>query len=380
MKTIPFCKPTVTKKDITQVLEYMIHEAHNDNEFINRFEKKVSVYLKTPKVLLLNHIASALYLIGRYLQLNEQDEVIVSCLAENFVGEVLKLFNVKTIFVDNSSDSLCMSKEEILKKITDKTKAIIVTHQLGYPFPMQDLVAELSQLKDKRIWLIEDISQGFGTVQKGAPLGNVGDFGISSFSRDRLISLGNGGIVFGKNINALRTIKKLAFITDESNEDNGKLDFSATELQSAMGIAEISLVDKFINKRKEIAEYYTKCLLQSSHIPLFNEIEDFPSNSTKENQADSPDEATDETTSETNHKADYKLNYYAYPVHFKTDLKLVKEMFKKYSIEIKTLENGAIFQNFSDEDIYKSFPNANKQSKHYLCIPIYPTLMKKTLS
>ena len=371
MKTISFFKPTITKKDIVEVLDYMVQEPQDGNEFINRFEKKIAAYLKTPQAIFLNHVSSALYLIGQYLQFNNQDEIIVSCLAENFIGEILKLLKVKVVFVDNQADKLQMSIDSIRQKINHKTKAIIITHQLGYPFPVADLIPEL---KDKRIWVIEDISQAFGTTlsesshKSDTPLGCQGDFGICSFSHNRLISLGNGGLIFGKNKNALRSLKKQAFIDHETNTEDGQLDFSATELQSAMGIAEISLVDKFISKRKEIAQYYTKCLLQSNHSPLFDTLdEDEPDKEGKENQQE---------------KAiffNYQLNYYAYPVRFNTDLSLVKKMFQKYHIEVRSLAFNTVFQHFAEQNIVQYFPYATTLTKHILCIPIYPTLLKKDI-
>lgn len=395
MPSIPFFKPTITKKDILEVLNYMASDLESQNEFKNRFEKKITTYLKTSKAILLSHISAALYLIAKQLEFNSEDEVIVSGLGERFIVSVLKLFGVKVVMVDNEPEHLSMSIADIRKKITHRTKSIILTHQLGYYAPTAELMPYIQKIKreqGQKIWLIEDLSQSFGTNVDGTPIGRHGDFGICSFSQNRIISLGEGGLIFGRQTDDFRSFDSLrqrSFIAEDNEIHGGQLDFSATEIQAAMGIAEINLIDKFIKKRREIARYYDQCLSASDHFPIFpipqTDISDAQNPSlSPQNGKKQHDQSIDIPSSSISpHKAEpqkpqLQMNHYAYPVHFNIDLGLVRDTFKKYGVHLRELSYGSNLQNrdVSDLNAATYFPNIHKQMEHILCVPIYPTMLK----
>ena len=155
----------------------------------------------------------------RSLGIADKDEVILpsyTCLA---VALPVLYQQARPVLADVGSD-FNISVDDIRKKITDKTKAVIVPHMFGYPADL-DEIRELCD--DKNIYLIEDCAQSISAEYKGEKVGTLGDISIFSFYATKIISTIQGGMVCTKNSDWIQTIKDLRYHDQRSEEHTSEL-------------------------------------------------------------------------------------------------------------------------------------------------------------
>ena len=354
-------KPTISKKDIVQVFECLLSDEIAEGNLTRQFEKQFAKYLGITDALAVNHVSHTLFLIFKHLGLTNNDEVIISSLAEPFILEVLHLFQAKFVLVDVQEDSFLLDDNILIDSISAKTKAIIISHCLGYGVDVEQLkqkILSVSKKKDfkQSIALIEDCSHSLGSRHLNKSLGLVGDYAFFSFSAHNIITMGQGAALISrekKNMNRLRQLK-----TGDPSQVQGRLNFSLTDLQSAVGLSELSLIEKFLARRQEIGTYYQKCLLHSRN-RFFYVAKDF------------------------------FYNYHTFVLKVETSLPICLEFFKKNRIEIKKIFSNKAFSYhmkktkegknslFSKAELIEMFPRASAFELKCLSIPIYPALKKE---
>lgn len=188
------------------------------------------------------------------------DEVILPTLT--FIATVNSVVNIgaKPIFVDASSDWQ-INPDEIRKKITKKTKAIIAVHLYGYPSNLKEL---LKIIRENKIALIEDCAEAFGTKYKGKHVGTFGDVSIFSFYANKTVTTGEGGMLITNKYFIYRKAYQLKMHGIMRN-DNYKFkstgfNFKMTNLSAAVGLAQLEKADEILRLKKNIVNKYKKYL------------------------------------------------------------------------------------------------------------------------
>ncbi|HMB01379.1 MAG TPA: DegT/DnrJ/EryC1/StrS aminotransferase family protein [Spirochaetota bacterium] len=337
---IPFTRPTISKKDLENVLNCMVRDDVGEGEQTRKFEKKFSRFIGVKNTLMLNSVSSALYLIFRNIELQPGDEVIISTYADPYILEIITLFQASPVFVDVSEKSYLMNLTAVKNLVSAKTRAVIFTHMLGYPLRLKENWAS-----SKELVIIEDCTHSLGTTVDNQQTGLYGDYAIFSFSFDSIITSGQGGALIARQKNEF---KKLRDMRSSRGKDDikGRLDFSISDLQSAMAVSELSLLPKFLKRRSEIGRHYQDCILKSNNI--FWSFRD-----------------------------DVAFNFFAFPIQVNSSLKIVMEMFRKYKIEIKQPVVKPLHSFYGLDD--EKFPNTKNLLMKTVCIPIYPVLSKKEI-
>jgi len=156
----------------------------------------------------------------------------------------------KPVIVDIDKIDFNITYNEIKKKINEKTKVIIVPHTFGVP-------ADIINIKKFGIPIIEDCAQSLGSKINNIHVGLFGDIGIYSFYASKVITTGNGGMLFSKNLENIENVK------DYRDFDGRKIyyprfNFQMTDIQAAMGIIQLNKLNQFLKNRKRIAEIYIK--------------------------------------------------------------------------------------------------------------------------
>ena len=352
-------KPTISKYDIIQVFKCLLSDEIAEGNLTRQFEKQLAKYLGTIDSIAVNHVSHALFLIFSHIGLAADDEVIVSALAEPVILEVLQLFQARFVLVDVQKDNFLLDDNALIDSINSRTRVIIASHSLGYGIdvaPLKQKIYSVSREKGfkQSIVLVEDCMHSLGSRYLNSSLGLVGDYGVFSFSAHNIITLGQGAAVISrdkKNLNRLRQLKK-----GDTTQLRGRLDFSLTDLQAAMGLSELSLIDKFLVRRREIGTYYEKNLLHSR-----NHFYPMAKN--------------------------FFYNYYSFVLRVETSLPVCLEFFKKHRIEVhKTFLNKALYYleeakgekkiPIKWDQLMEMFPRAGAFELKCLSIPIYPTLKK----
>ncbi len=228
------------------------------------FQKKMGS-IKNKFALAVSSCTTALHLSLVALDIKKGDEVI--CPSLTFVADAntIKYTGAKIVLCDISSDKdLNISYKDIEKKITKKTKAIIVVHYAGYPVNLKEIIRISKKYKIK---IIEDSCHSLFSNLNNKKLGNFGDLSVFSFYSNKNITSGEGGMVYGNKkyldkIKLLRNhgIKRNNFSSKKFNSQYDVIycgyNYRLNEISSAILIEQLKKIQKLNNKRKKIALYY----------------------------------------------------------------------------------------------------------------------------
>ena len=238
-------------------------------KFVKIFEKKFSKYVNIKNCLAVSSGTTALQLALKTLDVKYGDEVIVPNLT--FASPVNAVIHAgaKPVFVDVNENTYCIDERLIQKKITKKTKAIIVVHLYGHPSNMTKI---LNIAKKRKIKIIEDCAEALGSYYKKKHVGHFGDISTFSFFGNKLITTGEGGMIcFKSKIHKERA----EILRDHGMSKNLKywheevgFNFRLTNIQSAIGCAQIERIKWFLNNKMNLVKNYNAKLSKLDFLTL----------------------------------------------------------------------------------------------------------------
>jgi len=225
--------------------------------FVDRFEEAFGDFVGAPWVTSVCNGTVAIHLALEALGFSPGDEVIVPSLT--YVASVNPIIQAgaKPVFADSLEDTWQLDPEDVRRKITPKTKAVMAVHLYGHACPMDELV---SICREFDLWLIEDCAEAFGTYYKGRHVGTFGDLATFSFFGNKTITTGEGGMVVAKNEGLLRRahhLKTQAVSPDrEYWHDAVGFNYRMTNICAAIGLAQLENARAVLKKKRQIAEWY----------------------------------------------------------------------------------------------------------------------------
>ena len=237
----------------------------------NEFEEEIGKYLDTDRmVVCTNTGTSALHLALDSVGIDLGDEVIMPSFTFVATAQAVKMCGGKVIFCEVCPDTFLMDMEDVKRKITGNTKAIIPVHYAGRPCDMDSLM-EIH--KNTGIRIIEDAAHAFGSEYKGRKIGSFGDITCFSFDSIKVITCGDGGAIVtnDNNVEDLAKKKRLlgidrkTMVEKDWKKRSWEYDVTTTgyryhlgNINAAIGLAQIKKIDKFIARRREICRLYDK--------------------------------------------------------------------------------------------------------------------------
>lgn len=241
----------------------------SEGPFVKEFEKKMSASVGRAYGVAVSNGTAALEVAVQALGIGEGDEVImptftiISCaMAVTKVGAI-------PVLVDSDVNTWNMNVDEIEAKITDKTKAIMVVHIYGLPVEMDKVLALANKYGLK---IIEDAAEMHGQTYFGKPCGSFGDISTFSFYPNKHITTGEGGMVVTDDeelAERCRMIRNLCFRKDVRYvHDEISDNYRFTNLQAAVGLAQLERLEEFVEKKREMGRYYTERLSEIKGIAL----------------------------------------------------------------------------------------------------------------
>ncbi len=283
MKKIKFNIPLITSESIANVKKFLSSRKplHGPGKNIILIKKKIKNLLNFNNIYLTNSCTSALEICALALSLKKNDEVLLPSFSFITTASSFARVGCKIKYLDIEKENLMPSFNEIKKKVTSKTKVIISLHYQGYSVDYLDKLKVFC--KKKKIYLIEDAAQSFGSYFKNKALGSFGDFACFSFHETKNIHAGTGGMLV---VNNKKFINKINAIFDKGTnrylmEQNKIKYYSWIDIGSAFLMSEfmasflypqIKNINKIIKKRSHIFKLYKKNLqiLNKKHIFLTN--------------------------------------------------------------------------------------------------------------
>jgi perosamine synthetase len=255
---IPIYQPHLNgneKKYVTECIESNWISSKGD--FIPKFEKKFSDFIGCKHSTTVSNGTVALHLALLSLGIGPEDEVIVPTLTYIASVNSIKYTGAKPVFVDSLVNSWQMDPNDVSKKITPKTKAVMAVHLYGHPCDMDTLT---SICKEHNLFLIEDCAEAIGSKYKGKHVGTFGDISTFSFFGNKTITTGEGGMVVTNDKTLYdRCIhfkgQGLAKHRQYWHDVIG-YNYRMTNICAAIGLAQLEQVDDFIQRKRQIAEFY----------------------------------------------------------------------------------------------------------------------------
>ena len=180
---------------------------------------------------------------------------------------------LKPILVDCSLSTWNMDPEKVLKKISKKTSAIIITHIYGLPVDLQKI---MNVAKKKNIKIIEDAAEVIGLKYKNRMCGSFGDVSTFSFYANKHITTGEGGMIVTNKKDIYEKCKSLRNLSfsksyfDRYNHDDIGWNYRMTNMQAALGCGQLKSINKIVKRKREIGNLYYKHLKRNKHL-LFQE-------------------------------------------------------------------------------------------------------------
>jgi len=264
---IPHSRPSISDSDIQAVVSVLKSGQLSQGPKVQEFEKELASFIGKKKAVAVSSGSAALHLALMALDVKESDEVIIPSFVCSAVLNAVNYTGATPVLVDIDPLTFNMSVEAAKRAITKKTKAIIVPHMFGCP-------AEIDKLSEAGIPVIEDCAQSIGANFKGQRAGSFGLLSVFSFYATKVIAAAEGGMVLSDSEDLISRIKDLR---EYDNKDDYILryNYKMTDIQAALGGSQISFLDKFIERRREIAARYFQELKNCDFtLPVWKEGKD----------------------------------------------------------------------------------------------------------
>jgi len=279
IKNIPFSPPDITDAEKKLVMEVLDSGWITTGPKTAEFEDKIAKYCKANNAVALASASAGLELILKVFNIAEGDEVITTPYTYTATANVILHRGIKPTFVDVKEGSFLIDEQKLGMAITPKTKAIITVDIAGVPVDYDAIKAVLKKKNREDIIFISDSAHSFGAIYKGEKVGSQADFNVFSFHAVKnLITAEGGAITFNDNNfkgkeNLLKEFK-ITSLQGQSKDALAKMKAGAwkydiitdgmkcnmTDINAAIGLAQLQRYEGMLIKRKAIFEVYTKAL------------------------------------------------------------------------------------------------------------------------
>jgi perosamine synthetase len=259
---IPVNEPVIGEKEKTYVAECLDSGwISSEGRFIPEFEKGFADYCGRKFGTAVNNGTNALIAALRALNLPTGSKVIIPTFTIISCALACIYNDLVPVFVDSEPETWNMDINKIEEKIDNNTKALMAVHIYGHPLDM-DKITNLA--REYSLYVIEDFAEAIGSQYRKKQCGGFGDISCASFYANKTITTGEGGICLTDDPGIavkLQGIRNLCFQPHSRfvHEDPG-FNFRMTNIQAAIGLAQLERIDELVNKKIETGQTYNRLL------------------------------------------------------------------------------------------------------------------------
>lgn len=265
---IPWAKPDIGDREEEYVKQALRSTWISGGRFVDRFESHLSNLFHGNTVLACSNGTSAIQLAYQVLGLQPGDEVVVPGFGYMAAANVARQMGIVPIFADVREDTWCLNSQAVANLVSNRTRAVVAIHTYGSACDMRSLV----QVSDAAgVPVIEDCAESFGSMLDNQWLGTFGTIGTLSFQATKTISTGEGGAFISANPELLRLgalyrshgveARRYWHVIPGNN-------YRLTNLQAAVGCAQLEQFEGFAENRRRIAAMYRVLLGGDSRLSL----------------------------------------------------------------------------------------------------------------
>lgn len=255
---IPIAKPVIDREEIEDVVKVLKSGIIAQDKIVREFEGKFSEYIEVKNSITVFNGTVALDVALKACGIKEGCEVITTPFTFIATANAVLYQGAKPVFVDIDEQTFNIDPDKILESINSRTKAIVGVHIFGQPFNI-DAVLEICE--DHNLILIEDSAQAHGAEYKGKKVGSFG-IGCFSFYATKNMTTGEGGMIT-TNDDEIAELCRLIRNHGENSKYNHVMlgyNYRMTDIQAAIGLAQLKKLDEMNNRRRNNAKYLNRHL------------------------------------------------------------------------------------------------------------------------
>ena len=294
---IPLSKPKFYQEEVEEIKKVLESGWLTQGPKTSELEKRFAQYCNAKHAVVVNSGTAALHLALIAHNIKKGDEVIIPTITFVATPNSVVLQNAKPVFAEVNQETCNISMDDVRKKITDKTKAIIPVHLYGNPAEMKELM-EIAEEND--LTIIEDAAQAHGAEYHGKKIGSLGNTACFSFHPMKNMTTGEGGAIVSDDEDLMDKIKilrshgeatpawqrfnmsEIAGISEHAQKpkvfDKKEIkkrsyievgyNYRMSDILAALGLVQLKHLDENNNRRIELAKIYTDCLSKVESLKL----------------------------------------------------------------------------------------------------------------
>jgi perosamine synthetase len=286
---IPIAKPYLDKEEAQNAYDTILTNWVTQGPRVQEFEEKFAAYVGSKYAVALSNCTTALHLAMIVAGVKEGDEVICPSMSYIATANSIKYVGATPVFAEVNPGTYNIDVNHAEKLITDKTKAILIVHQIGLP---ADIDAFKELCKKHNLILLEDAACAAGSAYKGHRIGYHSDLVCFSFHPRKVITTGDGGMITTNNeayCNRLKLLRQHGMSVNDRIRHNSATviiedhlevgyNYRLTDIQAAVGIKQLEKLDWIVEERRKIATRYQEAFAGIDTIRLPVEPEGYFTN------------------------------------------------------------------------------------------------------
>lgn len=261
MKMIPVCEPALKGNELKYVTECVMDGwISSHGKFIQKFEESFAKFCGVKHAVACCNGTAAIHLALESHKIGSGDEVIIPSFTMIATANAVVYSGARPVLVDSEKGTWNIDPKKIGEKITPKTKAIMPVHIYGHPCDM-DAINKIA--KKHGLLVIEDAAEAHGAEYKGKRTGSLGDSAAFSFYSNKIISTGEGGMIVTDDKEVAQRaalLRNHAFTEPRFKHFELGFNYRMTNIQAAIGFAQMEHADELVNARIKNAHLYNKLL------------------------------------------------------------------------------------------------------------------------
>ena len=267
---IPISQPSIGARERELVLDAVDSGwVSSIGKYIDEFETAFARYCGTEFALTVSNGTTGLHLALVTLGLGPGDEVIIPDLTFVATANAVAYTGATPVLADVDPDTLCIDPASVESLITERTKVIMPVHLYGHPADMDALT---TIARARGVTVIEDAAEAHGAEYKGRRVGGLSQCGVFSFYGNKVVTTGEGGMLTTNDRTFYLRAKRLRdhAMTPERRyfHDERGFNYRMTNVQAALGVAQMERIHDFLKRRAEIMAWYNSVIPSSERVRL----------------------------------------------------------------------------------------------------------------
>ena len=270
-ESIPVYEPEIGKEELVLLEDVIKSNWLSEGKYVRKFEEKLRKVCTREYALAFNNCTAALITGMKSMGIGEGDDVIVQSMVHSADPNSIAATGANPVFAEVDEKTLCLSTKTIDEARTVKSKAVLYVSLYGNVSDLKEITKYCMQ---NDLILVNDCAPALFGMYKNKPIASYGDFSTLSFYSDKTITTGEGGMLLTDNI---ELINECNVYKHDGRKERGVdviekkgFNFRLTELQAAVGVAQLGKSERFIQRKKENQQFFKSFLQEVNQVKVFN--------------------------------------------------------------------------------------------------------------